>query len=215
MYEQADTLVHFSEVLQAQPLLSAEVLKPHPTCSLFVAWNGVLALVYEEFPSSLALAKDRLNMSMPDKSENFGSKWPKTTLGALNDSIEGFTLDKISKLRDLCRKYLKEIASANIRLQIGTLSVVQYDSRGLERLNERVDIALDREPEEASFVEEKQKNIVNSVVEEWDDLLDYLPKVNAAGSRISSYRDQSPSGSTCVAFLGPLPEELCSQLDLF
>ena len=43
---------------------------------------------------------------------------------------------------------------------------------------------------------------VRGVLAEWDDLEAYLPRVNAAGSRAPSYRDESPHGHTCVGFLG-------------
>ena len=54
--------------------------------TFFVAWNGVLTLVYEGFPPGLAGAKAALaEQGLPLKKENFGSKWPKTTLGAVKD----------------------------------------------------------------------------------------------------------------------------------
>ena len=43
---------------------------------------------------------------------------------------------------------------------------------------------------------------VRGVLDEWSDLETYLPRVNAPGSRISSYREASPQGSTLVAFIG-------------
>lgn len=36
-------------------------IRPHPECPLFVAWNGVIVLVYDGFPPSLIKAKERLS----------------------------------------------------------------------------------------------------------------------------------------------------------
>ena len=40
------------------------------------------------------------------------------------------------------------------------------------------------------------------MLDECSDLEAYLPRVNQPGSRISSYREASPQGSTLVAFVG-------------
>eukprot|EP00124_Ichthyophonus_hoferi_P002180 Ihof_evm3s139 gene=Ihof_evmTU3s139 len=42
-----------------------------------VAWNGVLTLAFEGFPSSVVALKERLSSSLDLKPENPGSKWPK------------------------------------------------------------------------------------------------------------------------------------------
>ena len=76
-----------------------------------------------------------------------------------------------------------------------------YDQRGLESVRERSDVALgsavdDAEPSDA------ERERVRGVLDEWSDLETYLPRVNAPGSRISSYREASPQGSALVAFIG-------------
>ena len=43
---------------------------------------------------------------------------------------------------------------------------------------------------------------MRGVLDEWSDMQAYLERVNAPGSRIGSYREASPEGSTLVAFLG-------------
>ena len=44
--------------------------------TFFVAWNGVLTVVYDGFPPGLAAAKSALAaQGLPLRSENFGSKW--------------------------------------------------------------------------------------------------------------------------------------------
>ena len=58
---------------------------------------------------------------------------------------------------------------------------------------------------------------VDRVLSEWDDVAEYLPRVNAPGSRISSYREASPAGATLVSFLrlSEEPGELARLLTAF
>ena len=65
----------------------------------------------------------------------------------------------------------------------------------------RSDVALgsavdDSEPSDA------ERARVRGVLDEWSDLETYLPRVNAPGSRIGSYRESSPAGQPLVAFVG-------------
>ena len=184
-------------------------------------------LVYDGFPPSLVQAKTKIasNNNNNDgvmlhlKEENFGSKWPKTTLGAVNDGVDELTLEQFERLRDLCKQYSKRIITASSseqssqkhataesnRIKVATLSVVQYACRGLERLVKRIDITLDDSPhddveEDNSKPSDEEQSRVNSVISEWNDAQTYLPRVNAPGSRIGSYR-QDTRGNTCVAFI--------------
>uniref|UniRef100_A0A7S4PTE7 Uncharacterized protein n=1 Tax=Alexandrium monilatum TaxID=311494 RepID=A0A7S4PTE7_9DINO len=65
------------------------VLEPR---ALFVAWSGVLTLAYAGWPPQATALKARVEESLGGclAAEQQGSKWPKTTLGALRD---GRTLD--------------------------------------------------------------------------------------------------------------------------
>ena len=122
------TIAKAGAILNASPELSMCNLRPHPSCALFVAWNGVITLVFSGFPDSLVLAKNRFDVELSNP-----------TMAA----------DKIS-------------------------------------------------------FEESDR--VHGVVSEWENLEEYLPKVNAPGSRIGSYRE-GKDGSTCVAFLD-IPNDL-------
>lgn len=171
------------------------VLRPQ---TYFVAWNGVLALVYDGFPPVLAGIKARLNEEDGLPPENFGSRWPKTTLAALRDDAPPLSLAELTSLRALCEEHASQLS---LRVPVSSLSVVSYDQRGLESVRERSDVALgsavdDGEPSDA------EQARVRGVLDEWSDLETYLPRVNAPGSRISSYREASPQGSTLVAFIG-------------
>ena len=172
------------------------VLRPQ---TYFVAWNGVLTLVYAGFPPVLAGIKARLNEEDALPPENFGSRWPKTTLAALQDDAPPLSLAELTRLRALCGEHASQLAS--LRLPVSSLSFVSYDQRGLESVRERSDVALgsavdDAEPSDA------ERERVRGVLDEWSDLETYLPRVNQPGSRISSYREASPRGATLVAFIG-------------
>ena len=187
------------------------VLRPQ---TYFVAWNGVLTLVYAGFPPVLAGIKARLNEEDGLPPENFGSRWPKTTLAALQDDAPPLSLAELTSLRELCEEHASKLS---LRVPVSRLSFVSYDQRGLESVRERSDVVLgsavdDSEPSDA------EQARVRGVLDEWSDLETYLPRVNAPGSRIGSYRESSPQGSTLVAFIGAselreLVARFCSAVD--
>ena len=175
-------------------------------CNFFIAWNGVLALVYSGFPPSLAALKATLSGSADCAltPENFGSKWPKTTLGALADNAPSLTLSEFEALKALCERHSEHLSSVPFVAQ--QLSVVTYRARGLEAefgpskvavpLPSASHAGVDRAPPV-----EEQTAVVRSVLAEWDTPAAYLARVNQPGSRIGSYRQASPAGSTLVSFL--------------
>lgn len=165
------------------------------------------------------------------KKENFGSKWPKTTLAAVFDNAvpERMTLEELTRLKQICQEYGQKI---NIRsssenddddddrdIPINQISLVQYKCRSLEKVNYRVDVSLEHNGFDLARPSNQEKEIANSVVGEWSSssstssLEEYLAKVNQPGSRMNSYRQSSSTtsssstttkvttGATCVAFL--------------
>ena len=224
------TLNVVSDILSQAPSIKACYLCPHPTCSLFVTWNGCIVLVYDGFPPPLVQAKTRIennNNALHLKEENFGSKWPKTTLGAVLNGADEMSPEQFKTLKNICHKYSKQIVrdapvsldngKTSNGIKISTLSLVEYRQRGLERLCEQIDVSLDdfttddvKEDSLNSTPSEEEKSRVNSVISEWNNEQAYLPKVNAPGSRISSYR-QDCHGCTCVAFIdSTLPKHIRS-----
>ena len=201
------TVSKATAILNAKPKASSCVLRPNQNCALFVAWNGVVTLVFSGFPDSLILVKERLGMFLSDLSpEKFGSKWPKTTLGAVNDGCEGLSLAELGRLRELCLEFSEKIRVIESALPVKSLSCVAYECRGLEKLKDRNDIELSNPKKTPDNPSREEMNEVDAVVMEWENLEEYLPKVNALGSRIGSYRE-SRDGSTCVAFLD-IPDNL-------
>ena len=171
------------------------VLRPQ---TYFVAWNGVLTLVYDGFPPVLAGSKAWLNEEDGLPPENFGSRWPKTTLAALHDDAPPLSLAELTSLRALCEEHASQLS---LRVPVSSLSFVSYDQRGLESVRERSDVALGSTADDSEPSAAEQAR-VRGVLDEWSDLETYLPRVNAPGSRIGSYRESSPQGSTLVAFIG-------------
>lgn len=76
------------------------VLRPF---SFFVSWQGVLTLAYRGFPPALVCLKQQIGdyySSLPK--ENPGSKWPKTSLGALKEGRR-LTPEQLKTLNATCR----------------------------------------------------------------------------------------------------------------
>ena len=91
----ADT--HLKYLISNTP---ACVLYPH---QFFCSWQGVLTLAWRGFPQPLVDLKASLSdyySSLPP--ENPGSRWPKTSLGALKDG-KRLTPEQLQKLNALCR----------------------------------------------------------------------------------------------------------------
>ena len=236
----ATTLEAVSDILSQPPSIATCHLGPHPTCCLFISWNGCIVLVYDGFPPPLVQAKIRIanniNAALLLKEANFGSKWPKTTLGAVNHGVDELSSKQFERLRDMCNRYSKQIidepassddiSTSNNRIKVATLSIVEYQHRGLERLHGRIDIPLDdystihshgdvEKDIRNSNPSEEEQSRVNKVISEWDDVQTYLPKVNAPGSCFGSYRQDS-RGCTCVAFIdSALPVRLRASLSEF
>ncbi len=221
------TLNAVSDILSRAPPIAACYLRPHPVCCLFVSWNGCICVVYDGFPPPLAQAKRRItdnnNAALHLKEENFGSKWPKTTLGAVMDDADALSVEQFTRLKNICQRYSKRIVDAsesyNNEIKVATLSIVDYKQRGLETLNDRIDVPLDDSTMKEDSINitpsAEEQSRVNSVISEWNDVQTYLPKVNAPGSRIGSYR-QGSRGYTCVAFIdSSLPQHLRDVLSEF
>ena len=69
------------------------------------------------------------------------SKWPKTTLGALDDDAPPLSLKQLEALRGLCLEHSTRLAGLTVSIE--RLSLVTYTAwRGLERPVKRIDVAL-------------------------------------------------------------------------
>ena len=68
----------------------------------FTAWGGVLTLAFDGVPGQVGELKRALEEALPGlPQENFGSKWPKVSLGCLRDG-RTLTRDELGALDRLC-----------------------------------------------------------------------------------------------------------------
>ena len=116
----------------------------------------------------------------------------------MQDDAPPLSLAELTSLRALCEEHASKLS---LRVPVSSLSFVSYAQRGLERGVTRSDVALGSAVDDAEPSDAEQAR-VRGVLDEWSDLEAYLPRVNAPGSRIGSYRESSPQGSTLVAFIG-------------
>jgi len=200
--------------LNSTPRIRSTSLRPHRS-SLFVAWNNVIVFVFNGFSPSLVLVKQQLDETLPNlKTEKFGSQWPKMTLAAEKDGLKPLAIDQLERLQQICQLHASAIFDESLTLDVKTISIVDYKHRSLENICQRLDFQLSDEYDPA-LPSDIELGKVDNVVAEWSDLETYLPKINASGSRISSYRGEPPSGYTCVTFLHPLPISLATKLANF
>lgn len=94
----------------------------------FVSWNGVLCLVYKGFPPPVARLKTFLSIACDLPQENPGSRWPKTSLAALNDEMT-LTEDELALLLSLCEACNSKLSQACIPVSVKKLTYVHYMSR--------------------------------------------------------------------------------------
>lgn len=110
------------------------VLRPF---AFFVSWQGVLTLAYRGFPEPLVALKAGLADyygGLPE--ENPGSRWPKTSLGALKDGRR-LTPEQLKKLNAVCWEcsgvFQTPGAPRQQAVLVDRLSSVIYECRSLER----------------------------------------------------------------------------------
>jgi len=183
--------------------------KPRACClhahEFFLAFQGVLVLVFSGWPPSLAALKSELNNSeLGLKTEGAGSKWPKVTLAATVDDAPPLTLSQLEQIRELCQRHGLLLRSKGVA--VDALSLVKYTWRGLEAAGLPISRTLELEkPLDSTPPSTGEEERVAITLDEWSGnrLSTYLEGANREGSRASSYREASPSGSTIVTFLGP------------
>ncbi|KNC85654.1 hypothetical protein SARC_02175 [Sphaeroforma arctica JP610] len=171
--------------------------------SFFVAWDGVLVAAYNAFTPALQLLKDSINANneIVLQAENHGSRWPKTTLGAIKDDHPPLSLSELKMLREIC---ITQSAAMDHRpVQVDSLDLVDFESRNLEKVVNKVHFDLSTVNVSASTeVSDASKAVVEQVLSEFFGSTDeeYLPCVKANRNRYSSY-SQRQNGSTLVHLL--------------
>lgn len=113
------------------------IIEDTPVCSLepkqfFVAWHGVITLVFNGWPEPIDTMKEIISKKMQICNENFGSKFPKVTIGVIKDNVE-MTKEMLKDVRQLCDKHSKKI-DQNQSLKMEKLNIVLYHNRCQESI---------------------------------------------------------------------------------
>lgn len=169
----------------------------------FISWSGVPTLAYIGFSATILKIKDKLDKSISGISnENEGSKWPKTTLGALKDG-KILSKENLYLLRDICDESNKELQDkCDLAIAVETIHGVVYQCRSLERSIEKLPLLLQDSPPEMDEPPQWHLTDVDKVLEQFSrDKLDaYINNVHRDGNRESDYRNQN-IGTTLVFYL--------------
>lgn len=184
--------------------------------AFFVSWQGVVTLAYSGFPPQLAALKAQLSDAHGDAlpKESPGSRWPKTSLGAVRDG-KRLTPEQLVALLRVCREESAaafEEAGGPSSIEVRDLSVLTYECRSLERVMGRERLRLlggggganaadaNAAPVDASPPSADEAARVASVLAEADDP-DYWFHASRDGGREGHYRGPAP-GVTLVHELG-------------
>ena len=124
------------------------IINDTPICFLkpkqfFVAWHGVVTLVFDGWPEPINTMKHIIGSKIEIAKENFGSKFPKVSLGVIKDDIQ-MTKEMLNDVRKLCEKHTKNIENAlnndndidNMKscFKIDKLNIVLYSNRCQESI---------------------------------------------------------------------------------
>jgi hypothetical protein len=197
----------FEEIVSSK---SKTVVYPR---EFFISWNGVPTLAYQGFsPTLLEIKKEIDEKNKYDKKvlglkeENSGSKWPKTTLGAIQDDK---CLDRkdLDTLRKICDNMNAKIDKTKY-FEIDELCVVLFICRSLEERLITYSIILDRNQErDIAYPPQKHKDEVDKVMEPFllKNLDEYWNKVKIYGNREGYYR--KPHIEATLVFDLPHPDK--------
>ncbi|MBN2533925.1 MAG: hypothetical protein JXB88_13630 [Spirochaetales bacterium] len=170
----------------------------------FISWNGVPTLAYRGFSPVLLDIKKEITTRLPClKKENSGSKWPKTTLGALRDE-RTLSMDDLFTLRDICDSMNPLLQ--NLTFKIDKLDIVIFYCRSLEQRLLTAPIPLAGQ-EDTTPPPWEHLDKVSATMKQFarDCLSDYLPVIQKPGNRESHYRDPFIE-ATLIYDLEDIPE---------
>ena len=178
LYEQLNCRYTLTEV---EPLLPYHY---------FLAWHGVITVVFQRFPKELLNIKQTVSKLIPDLApERAGSKWPKVTLAARQTSA-GLGKEEALILHAILNK-----ASARLRvvrpIKISNISIVQYRSQSLETRESQWDIPLQcttRSQSLSQFIQPEVTQLLSSRLTGLSS--EELDKVSSVGRDISEYRQE-------------------------
>ena len=170
----------------------AAELRPY---AFFVAWSGVIALVYERFPLVLHEAKTLANALIPGiDQENPGAMWPKTSLAA-RSTAQPLRRAEALRLIQLCEEHTERLQAAP-PLLVDNVLLVAYRQRSLERTQGALRVGFNRP---CMTTETSVDPLVAEIVSPSAVLRPvYLERTCAPGHDIAHYREDQAGWSMVV-----------------
>ena len=153
----------------------------------FLSWSGVMTLAYNGFSNVILDLKEQVNRKFPGLSKEFsGSKWPKTTLGALNEG-KNLDIEDVIKIKEICNNFDPKIL--NNKFEIDNLSVVLFYCRSLEKRISTIEIPL-KNPQDSSGPRQNHILKVKNTHSQFEtkNLQNYLPLLQKGGKQRNYYR---------------------------
>ena len=120
MQEVVDVLEALRATAALPPSASPIFITLQPR-DFFVAFGGVLCVVFEGFPRCIEQLKADLDTKAPSMiRENLGSKWAKTTIGALGMPADGISVmvrpETWLELHDVCLAFRAQLRATQVRV---------------------------------------------------------------------------------------------------
>ncbi|CAL5222100.1 g4409 [Coccomyxa viridis] len=157
--------------------------------TFFVSWQGVPTLVFRGFPPAITQLKgvfERMHPTLPK--ENPGSRWPKTSLGALRDA-KRLTPDQLKLLLKICREEGAQLQEGGLQpLEIDRAALCIFECRSLERLMSWAEVPFTPSVDSSEPTPEEVGRVEKILSEADDD--DYWFAASKDGNRISHYREE-------------------------
>lgn len=154
----------------------------------FLAWHGVITLMFQQFPPQLVELKEWLQEQVPNLAlELAGSKWPKVTLAA-RATNHPLTKSEVAIVDQLLKEFSVRL-TREPPLFLNSISVVQYECQSLEKLNQRFVIPLRPYFSETYFQKDLQTEVKELIEQRQSGLsAKELERICSSSRDISDYR---------------------------
>lgn len=173
------------DIVRSKPQTS---VKPR---EFFLAYQGVPTLAYEGFSVTLLEIKREIQNAIPGlRTENRGSLWPKTTLGALRDDAT-LSWEQAFTLKEICTLMNANVRTQDVTFDIPCLSIVLFQCRSLEKRLVTCPIYLQGKKARLHDSPPRYHTVyVENVMAQFSEqrLVDYLEHLQSSGNRESDYR---------------------------
>ncbi len=174
----------------------------------FISWNSVTTLAYAGFSRTLLAIKRGIEEGIPGlRTENPGSRWPKTTLACLREGVE-LSEDQVYSLRDICVQQssdLQSLTESDRSMDVKELCCVTFHCRTLERRLASQVIPLEGRPSANDKPPQSHLEAVAETMEQFaaSEHANYYPRLAPQDRTINTYYRIPHVESTLVYDLEP------------